>query len=217
MQWRRARELTFENIKRLTEDCMELPRLVLVMKLECSWSSTQLQFFTFTTGGNLGWTLLNFLKKIVNQVLSRRDYSQGRTVADRFSMFGQSVIVQMSVSNPAIEQLSNQTSHSCLLHCIAGRRRVPCGARPRLPWRRWRTVPQLSWAQACALPALRRRITDWNILTWEFCNINNFLRNVAGDLGSLSAALLTLIGKSSHWQCYNLAPTKPWIYRAQLT
>ena len=27
-----------------------------------------------------------------------RDYSQGRTVADRFSMFGQSVIVQMSVS-----------------------------------------------------------------------------------------------------------------------
>ena len=41
---------------------------------------------------------------IVNQVLNRRDYSQGRTVADRFSMFGQSVIVQMSVSNPAIKQ-----------------------------------------------------------------------------------------------------------------
>ena len=40
---------------------------------------------------------------IVNQVLNRRDYSQGRTVADRFSMFGQSVIVQMSVSNQAIK------------------------------------------------------------------------------------------------------------------
>ena len=62
MQWRRARELTFENVKRLTEDCIELPRLVPVMKLECSWSSTQLQFFTFTTGGNLGWTLLHFVK-----------------------------------------------------------------------------------------------------------------------------------------------------------
>ena len=31
-----------------------------------------------------------------------RDYSQGRTVADRFSMFGQSVIVQMSVSKHPI-------------------------------------------------------------------------------------------------------------------
>ena len=190
------------------------------MKLECSWSSTQLQFLWFTTGGNLGWTLLHFLKHYCQPSFEPQRLQPGphcrRPLLHVWPECHRSNECEQS-SNWAIKQSSNQTSHSCLLHCIAGRRRVPCGARPRLPWRRWRTVPQLSGAQACTLPALRRRITDWNILTWEFCNINNFLRNVAGDFGSLSAALLTLIGKSSHWQCYNLAPTKPCKYRAQQT
>ena len=53
-----------------------------------------------------------------------RDYSQGRTVADRFSMFGQSVIVQMSVSIQFLIRKPNVAS---------GRRRVPCDARARMP------------------------------------------------------------------------------------
>ena len=95
-----ARKLT-QNIKALQPS----PRSVQATRLESSWSSIQLQFFTSMIGCEKTWPTRDawFLVRGIDQIYSYsifncRDYSQGRTVADRFSMFGQSVIVQMNVS-----------------------------------------------------------------------------------------------------------------------
>ena len=69
--------------------------------LKCFNQSNEVSMFNFIEPGNrCTYVHSSIAGLILSQIVKYlcRDYSQGRTVADRFSMFGQSVIVQMSVS-----------------------------------------------------------------------------------------------------------------------